>query len=402
MNYLDLYRARALSGGETPQDRVESALTQDFERLLASSPNRVTLIQGKVKTDAIIQSGNARAGTQTDQKVVQYMMTRLVNKMPEGATFKTYTKEDGNKYWIVLHREIHPYNGYFKYKILELNHVIKYVNKSGVLKEVHTYINGTGEFDIKEYFRYAGNLVLETPNRALNLILAADSDLTKELRILIGGEAWRLVDSDKISIPGVYYATLFKTTTDKDSDNLIEEIANYPDIGDTVIKCNYAIDNNTINIAFYNSDMTFYEIKEGYIQDVIFTYKIEDSTIIKYEDGEFKPLKKGSTIIRVTDSRGLGKVYTVKVSATIVPSIDLVGDEIVPTNMAIVYKVYNSYQNLSFTLSDDSYGYLVFDQNGMTLKFKSLGKVGTVEINAFSGNLRILTKSIEVSSLGGF
>lgn len=397
MDYLDFYRARTLRDGTIPQERVESKLAKDFKEVLNSSPNRITIIDGKSKYSAILQSGNARVGTQTERKVIQYLLSETKNKLDEGKVFQTWNDTDGTRNWIVLHREIHPYNGYFKYKVLELNYKIKYVNKSGILREIPAYINGTGEFDIKEYFRYSNSYVLDTPNRYLNLVLAENKELLSGLKFVIGDEAWKLVDSDKISIPGVYYTTLVKTQVNDMTDDINNDIANKPKIGTGTILSTYMVNDNTINIARYIDDLYFYEMANGELQDNKMNYKISDNSVLNFVDGKFVSYKIGSTSIQVDDGNYNSKTFTVNVKNSIAPNVFLVGNTKVRSGFSINYKVFNSYQLISFKLEDSSFGYLK-EKEGI-LTFVSNGKMGKTKIIATGNGYSEKEFPIEVVSL---
>lgn len=397
MDYLDIYRARVLKDGITSQDRVETRLARDFAKLLTRSPNRITVLDGKSRYAAILHSGNSRVGTQTEKKVIQYLLTETKYKLPEGKVFQTISEKDGERDWIILHREIHPYDGYFKYKVLELNHKIKFVNSSGVLREIPAYINGTGEYDIKEYFRYSNSYVLETPNNALNLVVAADKDLIHDLRFIIGKEAWKLVDSDKISVPGVYYTTLVKTTYNNEIDNISEDVANETRVGDGVISANYITVDNTIEIARYVNDLTFYELINGKMYDGKLSYTIEDTSVLNYVDGIFQNYKIGNTAISVTDDNLNTKIFTVKVLPSIPPRADLIGNMKVKTGYSTVFTIYNSYQNVSFDLSDSTYGKIKVIGN--KLIFSAADKIGSVDILIKNNNLLVKKITIEITSV---
>ena len=226
-NYIDMYRARIYRTGEYEQERISNRLSQDFKHLLRTSPDYIRATLDDIEYDCILNSGNSRAGQQSERKVIQYLLTELDAPFKEGSVFSTYQPlVDHSKIWICLHEEVHAYYGYKKFKIVELDYMLKYYDADGNLQTVPAYINGTGEFDIKEYFHYSLGTISEVPYRALNLIWAANPDIVRDLRIMIGeDEVWRVIDSDKISIPGVYYTTVYKTTRDTLLDDVPQKIA---------------------------------------------------------------------------------------------------------------------------------------------------------------------------------
>lgn len=339
-SYLDMYRQRIFYSGETSKDRIEHNLSKDFSQLLSSSPNKVVIYYQDNPYDCILASGNSRVGTQTERKVIQYLMSARSLKLPEGATFITYDVDAVEvKHWLVLHREIHPYYGYYKYKVIELNYLIKYVDKNGVLKEIPVYINGTGEFDIKEYFRYIDNIVVELPNRALNLILPKNLDFEDGLRIIIGDEAWRYVDSDKISIPGVYYSTFQKTAIDNSSDIIKEEIADADLLGISTFISNYG--NSSVVIGLNTQDLNFFYLKNKEIKESDIVYSNFDKDIINYENNKLIPLKIGNTDITVTDKiSNFSKLMNISIQESINNYFHLVGDSKIATQESKVFKIF--------------------------------------------------------------
>ena len=339
-SYLDMYRQRIFYSGETSKDRIEHNLSKDFSQLLSSSPNKVVIYYQDNPYDCVLASGNSRVGTQTERKVIQYLMSARSLKLPEGATFITYDVDSVEvKHWLVLHREIHPYYGYYKYKVIELNYLIKYIDKNGVLKEIPVYINGTGEFDIKEYFRYVDNVAVELQNRALNLILPKNLDFEDGLRIIIGDEAWRYVDSDKISIPGVYYSTFQKTAIDNSSDIIKEEIADADLLGISTFVSNYG--NSSVVIGLNTQDLNFFYLKNKEIKESDIVYSNFNKEIISYENNKLIPLKIGNTDITITDKiSNFSKLMNISIQESLNNYFHLIGDSKIATQESKVFKIF--------------------------------------------------------------
>lgn len=361
-NYLDFYRARVFRTGSTPQERVSNSLNSDFLQLVRTSPNSVKIDYEGSTYDCILNSGNSRVGAQTERKVIQYLLTGLDLKLPEGAVFTMHQPlEEETTTWLVLHREVHSYYGYFKFKIIELDYQINYVDKYGIVRTVPAYINGTGEFDIKAYFRYSLNNVVETPNRALNVIWAANEDIQTDLRILIGDEAWKVVDSDKISIKGVYYTTLYKTTRNVLTDNVPDQIADAQDAVKTEIISNYG---NPITILQGANDLSFYCFREG---------KMVNGDI----NVDFSTEKIGTFEIEATDNFTQTSIpFTVNVVESIDnPYCFVVGDTRMSVEDTLEWKI-NSNVNLTVLPNDLC---KITLQNGI-LRIVSTMKIGHTEI----------------------
>ena len=361
-NYLDFYRARVFRTGSTPQERISNSLNSDFEQLVRTSPNSVEIDYEGQRYECILNSGNSRVGAQTERKVIQYLLTDLNLKLPEGAVFTMRQPlEEETTTWLVLHREIHSYYGYYKFKIIELDYQVKYVDQYGIVKTVPAYINGTGEFDIKAYFRYSLNNIVETPNRALNVIWAANEDIQTDLRILIGDEAWKVVDSDKISIKGVYYTTLSKTTRNVLTDDVPAQLADAHEVLPTEIISNYG---NPITIAQGATDLQFYCLRDG---------KLVNGDII----ANFTTETLGTTTVNVIDDlTQTSKSFEMTVVESIeTPYCYVVGDTRMSVEDTIEWKI-NS--NVPVSVRPNNMYKATARDN--TLRIQSAMQIGNTEI----------------------
>lgn len=398
MNYLDLYRRRAANDGVTAQDRIENRLARDFEQLLQRSPNRITILWDDKKYDALLQSGNSRVGTQTERKVIQYLLTPTEYKMPEGTKFYTQSEKSGEQKWLVLHREIHPYDGYFKYKVIELNWTIKYINAQGVLKTLDTYINGTGEFDIKEYFLFSDPRAFNRPTRALNLIYQQTPDITVGCYFYIGRETWHYIDADEISIPGVAYGTIFQSPSDDQHTDREEKIAHTDMLNTSTIVCGRQADNDVIELALGLNDTEFFIDTKGRILDGAFTYQIGDRNIIEMDGTKIVPLQNGETTITVTSDIGLEKTFKVIV-ANMKPYVNLLGNNSIRLLHYEDFRVYSTYIHLEFEVEDESYGSVDYDKEKNILRFKANRKIGSTKILMWDEGVQVGELEVYITSL---
>ena len=71
------------------------------------------------------------------------------------------------------------------------------------------------------------------------MIWPKNSALYQGQRFYIGDEVWEYVDSDKISIPGVYYSTLNKVPKNSLTDSDKEALASIDKVGTVSIESNY-------------------------------------------------------------------------------------------------------------------------------------------------------------------
>lgn len=402
MTYLEQYRARMYSDGPTEKDRIENRLARDYQLLLRKSPNRVQIFynndEGIEQSEkCILASGNSRVGTQTERKVLQYLMTARTLRLDEGELFYTYDLDmDEKLWWLILHREIHPYYGYFKYKIIELDYKLKYVDDAGNVKEIPVYVNGTGEFDIKEYFKFTQESVGEIPNRALNLILKANEDFgTRELRFIIGDEAWRYVDTDKISIPGVFYTTLFRDPVDPAYDDLTDKIADVNKVNSVTWITNYG-DSSTLTLGTNSEPISFTLLREGKQTQSSIQFSDFDPQVIDYDGNIIKVVGEGETPLIVTD-----KVTNYKQTFQI--TVEGVKSDFFYVNGE---PTIGTLQHAKYTINTDHEYEVVYDKTRVKIEranggiiITALEKIGKTQVTFEDNGQTLAVLPIEVTSL---
>lgn len=105
--------------------------------------------------DVVLETG-LRSAAQSERKITSYLLTDLSIKLKEGDSFSSVDDDlETTRYWMVINSEVKTFRGYFRYKIIELDYLLKYVDKFGSIITEPAYLNGTGEFDIKQYFKIA-------------------------------------------------------------------------------------------------------------------------------------------------------------------------------------------------------------------------------------------------------
>ena len=184
----------------------------------------------------------------------------------------------------------------------ELDYILKYIGSDGKEHSIPCYINGTGTFDIKEYFKFSNKNIVQKPNRALNTVWATTDNIDKNCKFIIGKETWRYVDEDRISIPGVSYATLNQIGIDEIDDSVSEQLAQKSKLDSIRIVTNYGagIDEEiSINDEFNN--LAFYLMKDGKIIKSNFDYEISSNFAIFNEDTNKFELLGDDGSITVTD-----------------------------------------------------------------------------------------------------
>lgn len=371
--YLSDYRARVLRRGRTEKERIEKSLELDFEQYLSHSPGRILFDYSEEEKEGVIISGT-RTAAQSETKIIFYLLTRLTDKLPEGAVISYYDKAYSKKrFWLILNAEVKAFYGYFRYKIIELDYIIKYIDSNGLLHEVPCYIAGTTTFDIKEYFKMADIIQTEIPNRALNFIWAEQPDLKKGTKIIINDEVWRYTNSDKISIPGVYYSTFEKTQYNDLEDSSTDQIANQEDLNKKFFISNYP--ENIIDLE--KQDLTFILLEKGFLIDqsleISFAEEKEEYCI-RLQGTSIIPISTGKEIIKVADKiSGYSELIVVEVKDSISNFFSWLMPQKISLGKTVTLKIFSDKE---YTLEDEEKNLQInqINENSFEVSGKNIGK----------------------------
>lgn len=373
-SYFQFYKDRIFLNGKTSKARVENDLARDFQYLLKNSPNKVQ-INYKGNTYDCILTSNSRNNSQSEKKVLKNLKTELSLKLNDGDSFSTIeSKSNTKKYWLVLHRETYSYYGYYKYKIIELNRIIKCII-NGKIEEFPVYLTGSREETLKEFFKIANLNVVELPNEYLNLIMPTNLKLDSKTRFIIGDEAWVYVESDKISIPGVSYVTLKRTTIDYSSDNLTEGIADYNKYNLMHFISNFG--KEEIQIGLNCKPLEFFLVQDGRIIEANISIKFNED-FFELRNNSLIPKKEGKTSLIIQD---LKSNYNENLEITIIPELldylFIVGDSKIRINSSKTLSI-NTDNDYSIDYEKDFIAIEKFDDS---IIIKSLNKIGNTKLS---------------------
>lgn len=398
MPYLDQYKARVLAFGQTDQEVIENKSARDFEVLKKKSPDRCEFTY-KGKTYKGVLSSGARSAAQTESKIIFYLRAPKDIPLPEGAVITTHDRGfDKTRYWIVMNQEVHPYYGYFKYKMLELDYILKYIGTDGKEHSIPCYINGTGTFDIKEYFKFSNKNLVQKPNRALNTIWATTDDIDTNCRFIIGKETWRYVDDDRISIPGISYATLNQVGIDESQDSVKEQVAGTARLDSISIITNYGagLDGEEISINDEFDDLTFYLIKDGQIVKSSFSYEISDGFANYNEDTNKFELLGNDGSITVTDNiTGYSQKFDFVIDQ-IREYFYIIGNNVIDVFGTNYYTINSDYTNITFEFDKDKVA-VVKTKDGK-IKVVARSNLGDTQIKFKSGDKEIGTLDLKIKT----
>lgn len=299
MSTIDIYRARVLARGTSVKNRIENSLELDFEDILKRTPDRIQFLYLDVTYDGIlVQPSN----TQNEKKIIFSLMGRKTEILPTGAVITIYDDTfQKERYWIVLNAETKSYYGYIKYKVLQLDYILKFVDDNGEIQETPAYVVGSQESELNDYFKIVFSSLVQLPDKTLMMVIPENKKLNSNSKIMIGDEVWRYIDSDKISIPGVYYSTFYKTQRDLISDSIEDEIANIDKINNTKFISNYG-DLDDIFIGLNIKNLQFELKREGKIIPSSIEIVVQaGDEILNVSNNIIIPQKEGTTKILVKD-----------------------------------------------------------------------------------------------------
>ncbi len=386
MDYYELYKLRMQSLGSTEQEKTSNKLAKDFEGFKRKSPNRTTIVMKEGEEYDVVLETGLRSAAQSERKITSYLLTDLSIKLKEGDSFSSVDNDlETTRYWMVINSEVRTFRGYFRYKIIELDYLLKYVDKFGSIITEPAYLNGTGEFDIKQYFKITDQTQIEIPKKALNVIWPKNNFLYQGQRFYIGDEVWEYVDSDKISIPGVYYSTLNKVPKNNLTDSDKEALASINKVGTVSIESNYG-DQPKITL---DDAIEFYLKVDGQLKHsdyFTFTY---DKDFFEQRGSRFVALKEGNSTIEVVN-KTLKKIFNVRI-ADGSNSCSIVGNSLVRIGQTIKLTVKTSGEFSSRV--DNDFVTLVQQNNEILITGSKVGKA-ILTVTLTSGES--ITKEIEI------
>lgn len=400
MPYMDQYRGRVLAFGRSQQEVIENKSQIDFESLYTKSPDKCTFIYDDTEYLGVLSSG-ARSAAQSETKLVFYLWGPKSILLPEGAVITIKDRKKGeNKYWIVMNQEVRPFYGYFKYKLWELDYTLKYVGSDGKEHSIPCYVNGTGTFDIKEYFKFSNKNIIEIPNRALNVVWSTTDNITSECRFIIGKETWKYLDEDRISIPGVSYATLYQTGFDESQDSVEEQIAGKSKLDSITIISNYGNgdDDEEIYINDEFTNLTFYLLQNGKIRKANFKYEFNPDFAIINDQGQFELLGNDGKITVTDENTHFSKTFNFAIDQ-ITDYFYVIGNQNIDVFSINYYNINTDYKDLSIDY-DSTKLKASFEKDGR-LKVTARSQLGETQIIFKSKNQQIGELNLNIRSNWG-
>ena len=306
--------------GITPQQRADKSGKLEFKRYLKYSEHTVR----GLKCEEKIFDGVILTHKQNELETSLKLLTDTCVELKVGDLIEWNCAK-----WLIWYKTISSYQPHDKFEIIKCNHEISWVDKDGAVHSSPCHIIGSQESKIKENFRTWNELITPQPNKFIEIIMPYQY-IRKNTEIIVFDEAWRLVDYDKVSVPGVIYMSFTETKVNDLTDDLREQLANadkkqiwkinapnelYLSVGDT-LKIDYTISKDGLILTDNNISPEIMP-GQGFIVnefgEIIANEPCDTLVMVSYENalhtiqihiGEAKPIGfiSGDDYIRITQS----------------------------------------------------------------------------------------------------
>ena len=407
--YYEIFKARLTADGSTYKEQIEHLAQRNFDRYLAETPTSVDILyEGEEYKVAIVEN------KQDESRLSKQMFSSLQDSFPIGSLiyWKYFEPIDcPENFWIVWKIQQNSLQDHTVSYISRCNHKLKWIDSYGVRHEQYVYEFSSKENMIRATFKSrVQEIIASEPNKFMEIIMPFTKDIKREQRFIVDGEGWYVIEFDSSSVDGITYITLGEDKKDLQQDLLIdkgdsEDLANYKDENKFYIETmqkNPIVERNTSYIIkpyyyeegnlIYNKQFNFYindelvgsgfEYEQTYEEDTTVIVKLAGKEEIQY-----------SVNIQVQDE----SVETV--------SYSIIGDNNIKWGKTAIYSVekeqygvIESVQNVSYSLSDETYATLEVDGDIAYIKANNKRKVGIIKLIAQINDI-FVEKNISIVSL---
>jgi len=408
-NYYDIFKQRLSADGTTYKEQIEKLAQRNFDRYLAETPTAIDILyEGEQYKVAIVEN------KQDESRLSKQMLTSLDNSFPIGGLiYWEYFKpiDCPENFWIVWKKQQNSIQDHNLYYISRCNHKLKWIDGDGVRHEQYIYEFSSKENMIRATFKSrVQEIIASEPNKFMEIIMPFTTNIKREQRFIVDGEAWYVIEFDSSSVEGITYITLGEDKKDLQQDLLIaqgdnEDLANYANENKKyilVLKDNPIVEKNTSYIIkpyYYeegnlieNSIFNFYVNNEFISSGKFLEQTYDENSIIEIK---FKNNENIKTIVnlQVSDEPQTTKIYSIigdssiKWGKTAIYTVDLEQDGIIISPENIVYTINN--EILASLEQEDNIAYITANNKRKT------GKI----ILTASGNDFSIEKEVSIVSL---
>lgn len=399
-DYYRIFQARCSHHGRSFKQVVQQQAEIDFKRFLVSSPNSIDVLINNEGDP--IRVATILSKEQNDTIVRRFFLAEKKENLKIGDFL--YWEDT---IWILLKKEKDTINAYDKFEGLECRHIIKWIDKYGVLQNAPCYLVAQTDEKVKANFRTWNNMITPQPNKYMEIITAR-KDIALAKRFLIDETAWLVVESDYISVKGVIYLSLTEDKRDLYEDDLENNIADIIDLNKFELE---TIEDITLGVGKeYPLTGKIYLNGNLYSTDIIVEI-LEGKELISIDDNlKITGIAEGSVKLRISmeENNEISKEVKVKIEqeAPAVVYYDLIGDSSIKWGRTKVYQAVHVVDGVSepieatFTIEDNDKLLKNYEisNSSVTITANTENKTGKIKINCTIDEQEF-SKEINITSL---
>ena len=210
MNYYnDVYLKRLNRYGLDYQSRVQGQREREFENYLLKTIYRVDFLY-----EDEMHAGSLERRSQDETQTLQYLLTKVDLKIPNGTILMLEDKDHEEQPWMVYWLEDIKASGYNRYIVLKMTHFITWVDRNKEQRSSWAYMYGQEDNMLKDEIRSRSRSeVLYSENLKMSFFVMPTTEfIRKDDYIEIGDgalkEGYRVTGYDIQSTPGIEYVTV--------------------------------------------------------------------------------------------------------------------------------------------------------------------------------------------------
>lgn len=347
--FTDVYLKRLNKYGDSTQSRIHGRMECDFENKLSKSVNKVELFGGDSMPVGI---GILETKKISEKETLDYLLTRITDNYPNGFIFQTQKPFSEEKQsWMIVFKEQYQTIGYNRYIVILLENELSWIGRDGLVYTSFVHYIGEMNGKIKDQFKVSNNVALATPGKVLTMICPKNKGLTRDVRINISEETWRVCGIDKISVPGVMYVTLEEDYVQK------TELANEQELD----KWSITSTQGTEIVATFTPSTTveFYCSYDGVLTNEPVVLKCDNNKVIIQETGFNKYLIYGgaaNTVLKVSlkNAPRISQDFSLVVNPNHTDWMAIVGPDQIKLMQTVEFELATSLSNYTVDVTSEN------------------------------------------------
>lgn len=207
--YDDVYNQRLNRFGNDYQSRIQGEREHNFELYLLKTVYRVDFIyKGRP------HPGSLERYKQDDTKTLQYLLTDIKLKIPNGTILEMMNRKNQKQVWMVYYLENIKASGYNRYIVLKMTHFLTWTARDGSTQTSWAYMYGQEDNMLKDEIRSRSRMdALYAENLKSSFFVMPKNEFVKKDSYFIIGEKpfqeyYRVTGYDIQSSEGVEYVTI--------------------------------------------------------------------------------------------------------------------------------------------------------------------------------------------------